>query len=190
MKRIDAIRAIMDEVTDELIVCNLGIPAKELYSVKDRSANFYMLGSMGLASSIGLGLAIAKPEERVVVLEGDGSVLMNLGTLSTIAVHAPENYLLIIIDNGCYGSTGSQATNTSLCTNLCETAKASGIKNSRTMSSEEGLGDEVKRALGLREKQVLVIKAEVGNADVSVIGISPIEIKKRFMDEIVRRGRN
>ena len=92
-----------------------------------------MLGSMGLASSIGLGLALARPERKVMVLDGDGSVLMNLGTLATIAHHAPENYLLVILDNCCYGSTGSQPTCTHLGTDLFALAKAAGVKKVRAV---------------------------------------------------------
>ena len=88
-----------------------------------------MLGSMGLASSIGLGLALGQPERRVIVLDGDGSVLMNLGTLATIAHYAPENYLLVILDNCCYGSTGSQPTCTHLGTDLAAIARAAGIES-------------------------------------------------------------
>ena len=101
-----------------LYVCNIGFPSRELYAAADRPKKIYMLGSMGLASSIGLGLALVRPERKVIVLDGDGSVLMNLGALATIAHNALENYLLIILDNCCYGSTGSQPTCTSQRTEL------------------------------------------------------------------------
>ena len=120
MKRIEAIALAAEaaQAQDALLISNIGFPSRELFSVKDRPENFYMLGSMGLASSIGLGLALARPERKVMVLDGDGSVLMNLGTLATIAHYAPENYLLVILDNCCYGSTGSQPTCTHLGTDL------------------------------------------------------------------------
>ncbi|MBS7288417.1 MAG: sulfopyruvate decarboxylase subunit beta, partial [Candidatus Freyarchaeota archaeon] len=79
MKRIEAIRCVVEELDGELVVCNIGYPSRELYSVRDRDENFYMLGSMGLASSIGLGLALST-RKRVVVFDGDGSLLMNLGS--------------------------------------------------------------------------------------------------------------
>ena len=130
MKRIEAIALAAEaaQAQGALLISNIGFPSRELYAAKDRPENFYMLGSMGLASSIGLGLALGRPERRVIVLDGDGSVLMNLGTLATIAHYAPENYLLVILDNCCYGSTGSQPTCTHLGTDLAALALAAGVK--------------------------------------------------------------
>ena len=94
MKRIEAIALVAEFAQEQnaLLISNIGYPSRELYSVCDRPENFYMLGSMGMASSIGLGLALARPERRVIVLDGDGSVLMNLGTLATIACTAPRTF--------------------------------------------------------------------------------------------------
>ncbi|MEZ5334702.1 MAG: thiamine pyrophosphate-dependent enzyme [Methanolobus sp.] len=128
MKRIDAINEIAEkaEETDALLVANIGIPCKELHHLCDIPNNFYMLGSMGLSSSIGLGLALSKPDKKVISIDGDGSVLMNMGTLATIASVQPENYLLVIIDNRAYGSTGNQPTATSKNTDLAQVAKGAG----------------------------------------------------------------
>jgi sulfopyruvate decarboxylase subunit beta len=177
MKRIEAIALAAEAAAaqDALLISNIGFPSRELFAVHDRPENFYMLGSMGLASSIGLGLALARPERRVMVLDGDGSVLMNLGTLATIAHHAPENYLLVILDNCCYGSTGSQPTCTHLGTDLFALAKAAGIE-------KVGL---VKRAEDMKEaffgQGVVIVKVEAGNAGVPIISLSPEEILDRFM---------
>ena len=89
MERIDIIKKISEELTNELVVCNIGFPSRELHHVKDSSTHFYMLGSMGLASSIGLGLAMSS-NRKVVVFDGDGSVLMNFGSLVTIFNQNPE----------------------------------------------------------------------------------------------------
>ena len=91
MVRREAIVDIMRCIDDELIVCNIGFPSRELYDIEDRERNFYMIGSMGLASSIGLGLALAKPDEDVVVIDGDGSLLMNMGSLVTVFANNPKN---------------------------------------------------------------------------------------------------
>ena len=177
MKRIEAIAlaAKAAEGQNALLVCNIGYPSRELYAVQDRSENFYMLGSMGLASSIGLGLALARPEQRVIVLDGDGAVLMNLGTLATIAHQAPENYLLVILDNCCYGSTGSQPTCTHLGTDLEKMAKGAGVASTRTASEAGDL------CLLLEGDGVVIAKVEPGNADVPAISLSPNEILTKFM---------
>lgn len=177
MKRIEAI-SIIAEVAgsqDALLVGNIGYPSRELCAVGDRPSNFYMLGSMGLASSIGLGLALARPDKRVIAIDGDGAVLMNLGSLATIADQDPENYLLVILDNGCYGSTGSQPTCTSRKADLVRVAKGAGVSEVRLAATPRELRD------GLGGKGVLVVKVEIGNADVPVIEFSPEEIIERFM---------
>jgi sulfopyruvate decarboxylase subunit beta len=174
MKRIEAINAVANAAGDALIVCNIGFPSRELYKAVDRAENFYMLGSMGLASSIGLGLALAQPSRRIIVLDGDGSVLMNLGTLATIANRAPENYLLVILDNCCYGSTGSQPTCTSRRTNLAQVAKASGVWYVRTADTPEDLVDAVSG------QGVVMVRVDPGNANVPIIDIPPEQILERF----------
>ena len=177
MKRIEAIALAAEAAAAQkaLLISNIGYPSRELFSVRDRPENFYMLGSMGLASSIGLGLALAQPERKVMVLDGDGSVLMNLGTLATIAHHAPQNYQLVVLDNCCYGSTGSQPTCTHLGTDLFALAKAAGVKDVRAVEREEDLAE------ALLVTGVVIAKVEAGNAPVSIIGLSPEEIIERFM---------
>lgn len=182
MKRIEAISlaAQAARAQDALIICNIGYPSRELFSVDDRPENFYMLGSMGLASSIGLGLALALagaqagPKRKVMVLDGDGSVLMNLGTLATIAHYAPENYLLVILDNCCYGSTGSQPTCTHLGTDLFALAKAAGVRDVKKVDQADDLLD------ALFGWGVVIVKVDAGNAAVPIISLSVQEIIERF----------
>ena len=178
MKRIDAIAIIAEEAEsqDALLVGNIGFPSRELCAVGDRPSNFYMLGSMGLASSIGLGLALARPDKRVIAIDGDGSVLMNLGRLATIADPDAKNYLLVILDTECYGSTGSQPTCTSRRAALVRMAEGAGISEVRLAVTPAEVRD------GMAGKGVLVIKVEIGNADVPVIELSPEEIIERFME--------
>ena len=123
MARYEAIEDIMKSIDDELIVCNIGFPSRELYEIDDRDENFYMIGSMGLASSIGLGLALARPDKDIVVIDGDGSLLMNMGSLVTVFATNPSNLTWIVIDNGAYGSTGNQDTYSQLI-DLVEIAKS------------------------------------------------------------------
>ncbi|MFY9638419.1 MAG: sulfopyruvate decarboxylase subunit beta [Methanobacterium sp.] len=181
MERIDIIKKISSELTNELVVCNIGFPSRELYHVKDSSTHFYMLGSMGLASSIGLGLAMSS-NRKVVVFDGDGSVLMNFGSLVTIFNQNPENLILIVLDNECYGSTGSQCTYAST-VDLSKVAEAVGFKNRFFFDNKKRKYDfkEVFESCG----PVFVhIKVKPGNADVPVIPMEASEIKDRFMIEL------
>ncbi len=183
MDRIDALKAISEILTDELVVCNIGIPSKELYSVKDRAENFYMLGSMGLASSIGLGLALSQPR-NVVVFDGDGAILMNMGSLATIAYYRPKNYKLIIFDNAAYGSTGSQTTLAEK-VELAEIVKGCGLKCFVITTGEE-LRETLQMQLGVQEPLVFIVKISKKNAKLPPIDIAPEEIKNRFMEIIYR----
>ena len=109
------------------IVASLGHPAYDLFAAGDRPANFYTWGSMGLASSVGLGLAVARPTRRVFVLDGDGSLLMNLGSLASIGLLRPANLVLVVMDNESYGTTGGQETATAHGADLEAAARAMGV---------------------------------------------------------------
>lgn len=176
MQRIDIIRRVAGQ--DGLIIANLGFPARELFSVHDRPGNFYMLGSMGMASSIGLGLALSQPG-TVYVIEGDGALLMNLGSLATIAREAPPNLCLVVVDNRVYGSTGNQLTARAEGTDIAALARAAGCKHVIEVSNDGQLQDALKGfSSGLT---VIVAHAEAGNAEVPIIELTAPEIKKRFM---------
>ena len=185
MRRFEAIQNIMESVTDEIVVCTLGHPPQELFAIKDRPKNFYMLGSMGLASSIGLGLAMSV-EKRVIVIEGDGSVLMNLGTLTTIRANQPKNFILIIIDNEAYGSTGFQITFTSKGINLDKISKACNIHKTILITTEAGIKDVMEKILKSNDgPYCVVIKTEKGLPDnIPIIPYDSITIKDRFMRSI------
>ena len=128
MKRIDALKRIYKLLDSKLIITNMGAVAAELYSLGHKKNFFYLEHSMGLASSVGLGIALSKPDINVIVLDGDGSVLMNLGTFSTIARYNPKNLTHIIFDNESLLSVGGFPTATSTGANLKNIALSSGIK--------------------------------------------------------------
>ena len=182
MHRIEALRTILRLRGDQLIVCNIGDPSRELFSVQDAPNQFYMLGSMGLASSIGLGIALARPDKSVLAIEGDGAVLMNLGTLATFADQAPKNYLLVIIDNGVYGSTGGQPTCASRMADLASIARGAGVDDVRVVRDESELGS----ALGSMTSGILVVKVDTVGVDTPMIDLSPRRILERFMAECQR----
>ena len=175
MARYEAIQDIMEYIDDELVICNIGFPSRELYEIDDRCRNFYMIGSMGLASSIGLGLALSKPNEDVVVIDGDGSLLMNMGSLVTVFANNPSNLTWIVIDNGAYGSTGNQDTYAQK-VDLVEIAKSTGFKNSHYFDNID-----LKEKIKSDDSSFIVYKTEAGNSSAPIIDIDPITIKERFM---------
>lgn len=182
MIRSEILREIAPILRHQLVVCNIGIPSQELHAIDDQPSNFYMLGTMGLASSIGLGLALSQPKP-VIVIDGDGSVLTNLGTLPTIANNVADNYILLIIDNGSYGSTGDQPTYAGLKTSLAKVAQACGCDNVVECQAEE-TGAVLQRALDSGKMTVIVCKCESGNAKMPVITMDPVIIRDRFMQEV------
>ena len=182
MIRSEILKEIAPILRDQLVVCNIGIPSQELHAIDDQPTNFYMLGTMGLASSIGLGLALAQPKP-VVVIDGDGSILTNMGTLPTIANNVAENYILMIIDNGSYGSTGDQPTYTGKKTDLAGMARAAGCDNVVEVQDVD-TGDALQAALDSGKMTVMVVKCDSGNAKNPVITMDPVVIRDRFMKAV------
>ena len=125
---------------DALIISGLGSPTWDLFAAGDRERNFYLWGAMGAASSMGLGLALARPGESVVVLTGDGEQLMGIGSLATIAAKRPPNLSILVLDNGHYGETGMQRSHTSLGMDLAGTARAMGIEEAFVVDESSGSG--------------------------------------------------
>ena len=127
---------------DDVIVATTGYAGRELYACEDRPNHFYMVGSMGCASSLGLGLAIACPDRRIIVIDGDGAALMHLGALCTIGHERPTNLLHILLDNGIHESTGGQAT-VSHSIDFCAIAAASGYPHTFSVATPEDLSAEI-----------------------------------------------
>jgi sulfopyruvate decarboxylase subunit beta len=152
------------ELDDKLVVTIMGACAQELYDLGHKDNFFYLQHAMGLASSIGLGLALHLPHEKIVVLDGDGSVLMNLGTLATLARYRPPNLVHIIFDNGSLLSTGGfDSHTTSGITNLAALARAAGIQHVAAADSVMAFGEAVIEAFARNDLSVIVAKvAAVG----------------------------
>ncbi|MBX2881639.1 MAG: sulfopyruvate decarboxylase subunit beta [Granulosicoccus sp.] len=186
MIRSEVLKQLVPVISDHFVVCNIGIPSQELHQIDDQATNFYMLGTMGLASSIGLGLALAQPQ-KVVVIDGDGSVLTNLGTLPTIANNVANNFVLLIIDNGSYGSTGDQPTYAGKKTSLTEVARACGCENVIECRAEE-TASVMTLALESNQMTIVVSKCESGNVKVPVITMDPVSIRDRFMQALAKRN--
>lgn len=182
MIRSELIREIAPLISDHLVVCNIGLPSQELHMIDDQPTNFYMLGTMGLASSIGLGLALAQ-DKKVISIDGDGSVLTNFGTLPTIANNVADNFILLIVDNGSYGSTGDQPTYAGKKTSLYEVARACGCKNVIECTAEQ-TADVLRQAIDGTEMSIIVSKCDSGNISVPAISMDPVEIRSRFMKAV------
>lgn len=152
----------------------------------DQPTNFYMLGTMGLSSSIGLGVALAQ-KQKVISIDGDGSVLTNFGTLPTIANNVADNFVLFIVDNGSYGSTGDQPTYAGKKTSLAAVAKACGCENVVECQAKDA-AKTLQAALDSNKMTVIVCKCESGNIKVPVITMDPVTIRDRFMGELKARN--
>ncbi|WP_292389469.1 sulfopyruvate decarboxylase subunit beta [Methanosarcina sp. UBA5] len=183
MLRNDAICAITSQLDGEITITNLGVPCKELYACRDRELNFYMFGSMGLVSSIGLGLAL-RTEKTVVTFDGDGSLLMNPNTLLEIAKEAPKNLIIIGLDNGAYGSTGSQETCALRYIDLEIFATACGIQNTAKVNSPEGLIEAFRKFRAMQELSFIHVILKPGNTKAPNIPLSPEEVTKRFIEAL------
>jgi len=164
MKRAECIAMLYPELEDKLVVTIMGACAQELYDLGHKENFFYLQHAMGLASSIGLGLAMHLPRERIVVLDGDGSVLMNLGTLATMARYRPRNLVQIIFDNGSLLSTGGfDSHTTSGITDLAAMATGAGLERVSAVDSVMDFGEAVIEAFKGECLSVIVAKvAAVG----------------------------
>jgi sulfopyruvate decarboxylase len=185
MLRNDAICAVAAQIDGEITVTNLGVPCKELYACSDRDLNFYMFGSMGLVSSIGFGLAL-RTEKKVVVFDGDGSLLMNPNALLEIGKEAPKNLIIIGLDNGAYGSTGSQETCALRFFDLEILANACGIKNTAKVNRKEELIETFRRFRAMQELSFIHVILKPGNTKAPNIPLSPEEVTKRFKEALKR----
>lgn len=182
MNRIEAMKCILNAFPDQPIIANCGATSRELAAIERSDRHLYILDSMGLASSVGLGLALALTEtaiERVVVLEGDGALLMNFTSLASIAYHRPEKLLLVVLDNAAYASTGGQPTYTTRL-DLAALAKAAQLRTFTASNAEElqqCLGD----ITSLHEVIFLHVKIEPGNTpNIPLLLEDPAVIADRF----------
>ena len=181
--RARAMAAVVAVLTDEpLVVCN-GFPSREVFKLADRPTHFYMIGSMGVAPAIGLGVALAKPQKKVVVFDGDGNVLMGMGTLATVGALKPKNFIHVVFDNEVYGSTGNQPT-ISRVVRLDVVAKAAGYVNVERVLEREDLVYEFKDMLKKDGPSFLLVKVTEQSEDADRVLLEPPEITRRFMKAI------
>ena len=179
--RYRAIENILEHVqASDLVVSTTGMISRELFALNDRPENFYMIGSMGLASAMGLGLAIQAPLKRVFVLEGDGSALMSLGTLPLIATEGTPNLVHIILDNEAYESTGGQPSISSQF-DLAQTAASAGYPWTRRVEEVEELGLALTEAVANRQLSLILVKCGIAPAEgIPRVAHTPEQIRDRF----------
>lgn len=160
MRRIEALRAIYPRLEESVVVTIMGAVAAELQSLGHRDHFFYLQHAMGLASSVGLGIALVRPDLRVIVLDGDGSLLMNLGGLTTLARYRPRNLVHVVFDNGSLLSVGGFPTATSTGSDLAGIAAAAGVPRTGTVDSTDALSLALDDAIAARDLTTLVAKVE------------------------------
>lgn len=181
MNRLQAIKIVIDNLTgDELIIHANGAISRESFFCKDRKENFYLLGSMGLPASVGLGIAVNRPERKVIILDGDGNVLMGFGNLAQIGALKPQNLIHIVLDNQVYGTTGNQPTISSQIL-LDRVALAAGYRKSCCVETETELLGRFSDSLVQPGPHFLQVKVtrEVTQT-CSRIPYSAPQMKKRF----------
>jgi thiamine pyrophosphate-dependent acetolactate synthase large subunit-like protein len=157
----DALALIVPHLRDEVRIHANGFLSRAACAARDTDTCFYMIGSMGLASSIGLGIALAQPSRRVLVFDGDGNVLMNAGALARIAAAAPRNFLHLCFDNGAHASTGGQRTISDR-VKLESLAGAAGYRSASRVETPDALAAEIPKFLASVGPAFLLVKVEVG----------------------------
>ena len=187
MLRSEALEAMYPELKSCAVVSIMGATAAELSSLGHQHNFFYLQHAMGLASSMGLGVALSRPDEKVVVLDGDGSILMNLGSLTTLARYRPANLVHVVFDNEVLLSVGrSFATATAAGSNLAELAKAAGVPRVARVDTVEGCRHAFQEALAAAELTTLVVKVEPQGPANYLMDVHMLENRFEFQRYLTR----
>jgi len=182
MIRKDAIEIVAKKCKNSPIVSANGFISRDLFESCDKNSNFYMIGSMGLASSISLGISIKKPKKKIFVFDGDGNILMNLGSLATIGKIAPKNLVHIVFDNSIHESTGGQPTHSSVI-KIEKIAKVCGYTTFKTNASSK-LIEILKNVLKINGPIMILVKVEQSKVVSSRVKHTPTAIKNRFRESL------
>ena len=180
MKRLEALKAVYPELEKRVVVTIMGAVAAELQSLGHRQNFFYLQHAMGLASSMGLGIALSKPDRQVIVFDGDGSILMNLGGLTTLARYRPRNLVHVVFDNESLLSVGGFPTATSTGSDLAGIAAAAGIPRTATVSTLDAFSRAFEEALGAGDLTTIVAKVEAVGPSAYVTDLSLLENRFQF----------
>ncbi len=181
MNRFDLTKRLVAKLKhEEAVVGGIGNTNFDLWAAGHRPQNFYMLGSMGLAFPIALGVALAQPGRRIFALEGDGSLLMQLGCLATIASLKPKNLSLILMDNGMYQITGAQPTPAAATSDIVAVAQGCGLANSAWAADEEDFERLVDESLSATVPTLIAVRID-DKPGVGATDRDPVQIRERFM---------
>ena len=180
MLRVDALQAIYPELENRIVVTIMGAVAAELYTIGHRPNFFYLEHAMGLASSMGLGIALSMPQHKVIVIDGDGSLLMNLGTLSTMARYQPGNLLHIVFDNESLLSVGGFPTATATGTDLAGIARASGVPSVMEADTIESIAKNTREALASNTLTTIVSKVDASGPKTFHMDLPLLENRFQF----------
>ncbi len=191
MKRREAIKTIIQVISEkEAIISSIGLISRELFDIKDLPQNFYMTGSMGLASSLGLGVAINKQKKKIVIIEGDASLLMNLGSLATIGHFKPKNLIHIVLDNNSYDSC-SEELSISNTAKLDDVANAVGYNVIKNIVNKKELADALRESLKQSNGPVFILtKIELGGCRNLPRPLKLDKITKRFRKFLLKQESN
>ena len=185
MKRFDCLKLVAAEVKDALVVSSAGAMTLEWNSLRPGDGNF-RVRTLGLCSSIALGMALGLPHRKIIALDGDGSLLMNLCSLPTMARMHPSNLLHIVFDNEVYEASGSKKTATACGTDLVEVARAAGIKNSRWANSLNDFGQALSVGMTMNELTFIGAKVTTERTEVAPYPLDEVENKYRFIRHVER----
>ncbi len=180
--RAQALEALLALLSEQVVIVGAGA-AREAHRIADRPTHFYLTGATGLAAAVGLGVALARPNKRVVVFDGDGSLLMGLGTLATVGAVKPKNFVHVVFDNEVYGGTGNQPTY-SQWIRLDQLAKAAGYVHVERAMEREDIVYEFKDMIGKDGPSFLLIKVNELAEDVGRVLHEPPAITQRFKKAI------
>ena len=183
MKRIDCLEILASQIQDELVVVTLGVTKGEWDLTNPRDGNCFLSG-MGTATPFGLGLALALPQRRIVVLESDGSLLFGLNTLATIAVQSPKNLAVIVFDNECYESIGGAPSQTASGVDLGAIAKGAGIANVHTVRELTQFREAARESLTRAGPGILIAKIEPWIVDVPAKYYHLLDERNRFVRHV------
>ena len=188
LDRVAFVKKLLDGSGKTAVVCGLGTPGSNAATVNDRLLNFYLVGAMGSACPIGLGIALSEPDRPVLVLTGDGELMMNIGILATVAAQHPKNLSIIVLDNEMFGETGMQPSHTAQGVDIAGIALASGFPEAVTIRNEDEVPGLIQRSREMRGPFLGVVKVRGGKFPNVLPVKNGVEMRLRFSGALAKSG--